>query len=110
MDRSRKIYLWKLIEEFPDEPELGLYYIRDFIAPRFVRTYLGLYISAIREGKTASSPEYYQDEIAALLPYLGRRKLLLYLVAYLPVPVARALRNLWRCVPNWVQSQLWRLD
>jgi len=108
MDRSSKIYAWKLIEKFPNEPELDRYYVRDFIAPRFVRTYLGLYISALREGKTASSPEYYRDEIAALLPYLRRRELLLYLVAHLPVPVARVLRKLWRCTPNWVQSQLRR--
>jgi GT2 family glycosyltransferase len=110
MDRSRKIYVQKLIEEFPDQPTVDRCYVRDWIAPRFVRTYLDLYISALREGESASRPEHYRDEIAALLPYLGRRKLLLYLIAHLPVPVARALRNLWRCVPNRVQSQLWRLD
>jgi len=108
MDRSRKSYLRKLIEEFPDEPRLGHYYVRDFIAPRFVHKYLDLYISALRQGNSASRPEHYRDEIAALLPYLRRRELLLYLVAHLPVPVAQALRKLWHCMPNRVQSQLRR--
>ena len=108
MDRSRKIYVQKLIEEYPDQPGLGHFYIRDYIAPRFVRVYLNLYSLSLRQGNTPSQPKYYRDEIAALLPYLRHRNLFIYLVAHLPVAVTKMLQKLWRRMPNWVQSQLWR--
>jgi len=38
MWKSREIYAQKLIEQFPDDPELVRYYVRDIIAPRFYRT------------------------------------------------------------------------
>jgi glycosyltransferase involved in cell wall biosynthesis len=34
---SRAIYARMLIERFPDDPDTGSYYVRDFIAPRFFR-------------------------------------------------------------------------
>jgi len=109
MDRSRKIYVQKLFDEFPDQPTVERYYVRDWIAPRFVRTYLELYLRSLWQGDVPSKPKYYRDEIAALLPYLRRPNLLICLVAHLPVLVVRVLQKLWRRTAHWVRSQLWRL-
>ena len=35
MWRSREIYAAKLAAEFPDDPDLSRFYVRDVIAPRF---------------------------------------------------------------------------
>jgi len=41
---SREIYAQKLIEGYPDEPELVRFYVRDIIAPRFFRAGQAEYI------------------------------------------------------------------
>lgn len=36
MDRSRRIFQQKLLDAFPDDPGTGSWYVRDYIAPRFL--------------------------------------------------------------------------
>jgi glycosyltransferase involved in cell wall biosynthesis len=108
MDRSRRIYVQKLFEEYPDRARFDRHYIRDSIAPRFVQTYLILYSLSLRESYLPSKPEHYRDQVAALFPYLRWPNPLIWLVAHLPVPVTRLLQRLWRPMPSWLQSPFWR--
>jgi glycosyltransferase involved in cell wall biosynthesis len=49
MAKSRMIYLDKLVSAFPDEKRTHTYYLRDAIAPRFVKTILADIIIASQE-------------------------------------------------------------
>ena len=40
MSKSRMVYFSKLIEDFPDQPELNSFWVRDLIVPRFKRILL----------------------------------------------------------------------
>jgi len=53
MSRSRFKYFVKLTEQFPDNPDRGLYFFRDCIAPRFGRAFLADAIKAT----TKKSPD-----------------------------------------------------
>lgn len=46
MSRSRFKYFRKLVELYPDNPERGLYFFRDCIAPRFGQTFLNEAVKA----------------------------------------------------------------
>jgi GT2 family glycosyltransferase len=47
MARSRALYFDKLSRDFPDEPNMARFYIRDHVAPRFTQTAMIELISAI---------------------------------------------------------------
>lgn len=51
MWKSREIFAQKLIDQFPDDPELVRYYVRDIIAPRFYRTALAEYYRHYPRGR-----------------------------------------------------------
>jgi len=61
MARSRIVYLRKLIEEYPDEPELDRYYIRDCLIPRFFPTIAWEYRRTLRMGTNADLRQCVQD-------------------------------------------------
>ncbi|MCL4433248.1 MAG: glycosyltransferase [Actinobacteria bacterium] len=50
MWKSGLVYAEKLIAEYPDNPSLQQFYVRDYIAPRFFRHYLGVYSSLLEQG------------------------------------------------------------
>jgi glycosyltransferase involved in cell wall biosynthesis len=76
MDNSLKYYIKKLLAAFPDDPWRGDYYVRDLIAPRFITTWLQMYVRASRY-KNYSKMREYAGEALALVPLLGtgRRKI-----------------------------------
>jgi hypothetical protein len=51
MWRSREIYASKLVEAFPDDPDLARFFVRDIIAPRFFRTGVDEYIRHLARGR-----------------------------------------------------------
>ncbi len=63
MSESRKIYANKLIKLFPDDPQMGRFWVRDCIAPRFYNTLLSLYIRSLNANEYESCLKTYQDMI-----------------------------------------------
>jgi glycosyltransferase involved in cell wall biosynthesis len=100
MERSRRIYIKKLMEAFPNSPEANTYYTRDLIAARFMNTYLFLYFQSLRFVKWQGQPQQFRSQIASLLPHQRRRSVALFMIAHLPVPIARQLRKVWRRLPG----------
>lgn len=49
MWKSGLVYAEKLITEYPDDPNLHKFYVRDYIAPRFFRYYLSVYSSLLEQ-------------------------------------------------------------
>lgn len=56
MSRSRFKYFVKLSQQYPDNPERGLYFFRDCIAPRFGRAFLADAVKATVK-RSADKPE-----------------------------------------------------
>lgn len=54
MSRSRFLYFMKLARDFPDQPRLGRFYLRDCLIPRFGR----FFVDEVIEAKKANSPQY----------------------------------------------------
>lgn len=49
MDRSRMIYAKKLVENYPDQPNLNYHWTSDVIIPRFVRHAINLYFLSLAQ-------------------------------------------------------------
>jgi glycosyltransferase involved in cell wall biosynthesis len=73
MDESRKIYIRKLLELLPDDPIKGIHYKRDFIVPRFARTYIHMYRQA-KERSDHLKMERMKDDLLNFLGPLMTRK------------------------------------
>ena len=71
LDKSQRYYIRKLIAEFPDDKWRGLYYVRDVIAPRFVKILLFMYLRAGRYKNYGKMREYAWD----IWPLIGRLRL-----------------------------------
>ena len=83
MDHSLRYYIKKLLATFPDDPWRGDYYARDIIAPRFITTWLQMYVRASRYKNYAKMREYAREALA-LVPLLGiRPRGLIYSVTFL---------------------------
>lgn len=69
MARSRMVYFRKLVETFPDEPDLGQFWARDIIAPRFARTLAAEFLRASRSGQAGLMAQVLSNlhEVAGLL-------------------------------------------
>jgi glycosyltransferase involved in cell wall biosynthesis len=80
MDNSLRYYIKKLLAAFPDDPWRGCYYARDMIAPRFITTWLQMYVRASRYHNHAKMREYAREALA-LVPFLGARHRLIYSIA-----------------------------
>jgi len=68
-DTSLKRYTQKVINLFPDDKWRGIYYAADLIAPRFIRTWVTLYMRAARYKDHRKMREYAREAIR-LLPHL----------------------------------------
>lgn len=58
---SRRIYWEKLINNYPDKPEVNQFYVRDRIAPRFFKYALNEYIRGIKSNDYDLCAESYTD-------------------------------------------------
>lgn len=74
---SRRTYMRKLMQRFPDEPETGRFFVRDLIAPRF----FGAMLTDTRKAILGGTAEQQQEAVATLRELSGylpsRRRLLL---------------------------------
>lgn len=70
MNKSRPIYMQKLIESFPNDPWRGCYYVRDYLAPRVIRTWLHSYVHAFRY-RDYTGMRRHAWEALKLVPLLG---------------------------------------
>jgi len=73
MARSRMVYFQKLVEAYPDEPEMGLFWTRDVFAPRFFADLRWEVIVATRAGDRATVERAWKD-IQVIAPFLRRRQ------------------------------------
>ncbi len=72
MARSRMIYFRKLIEAFPDEPRLNLFWGRDVIGPRFMGLERNEFIQGSKTGDRQRVAQAWAD-IVAIMPVMRRR-------------------------------------
>jgi glycosyltransferase involved in cell wall biosynthesis len=72
MDNSLRYYIKKLLASFPDDPWRGDHYARDLLAPRFIHTWLQMYVRASRFKNYTKMREYAREALA-LVPLLGMR-------------------------------------
>lgn len=72
MVESLRIYSQKLIEAFPNDKWRGLYYRSDVLAPRFITTWIQMYVRASRYDDRAKM-RLYAREAARLVRYLRPR-------------------------------------
>jgi glycosyltransferase involved in cell wall biosynthesis len=79
-DDSLRYYIKKLLATYPDDPWRGHRYARDSLAPRFINTWIQMYIRASRYKNYDKMREYVRDAMA-LVPYLGLKRRLFYAVA-----------------------------
>jgi glycosyltransferase involved in cell wall biosynthesis len=70
MDNSLRYYITKLLAAYPDDPWRGRYYARDLLAPRFITTWLQMYVRASRYQNYAKMREYAWEALK-LVPLLG---------------------------------------
>jgi glycosyltransferase involved in cell wall biosynthesis len=83
MRRSATVYVQKLLENFETVQALHGNFVRDCIAPRFVKTLLVEYFRAVNR-KDFATMQLAIDSIVALLPHLQfRTRAMLWPVAYL---------------------------
>lgn len=108
MAQSRRTYMYKLIDEYPDQPGFGTFWIRDFIAPRFIANWLGEYENAIQSGDFGACREIALD--LERLAKLSGRNTLLRKVALLAHPeLFTRLRAKWSMMPGPVRHMGSRL-
>jgi glycosyltransferase involved in cell wall biosynthesis len=83
VNQSRRIYAQKLIDAFPNDPQTGIYWVRDCIAPRFFDNCLGVYLRSIRVGRWDQAVEMHNDMLRWSLLYdVGRKmRFRLYVMA-----------------------------
>jgi hypothetical protein len=83
MYQSAMLYAEKLIEQFPNEPIRSRYYVRDLIAPRFLRSALGYY----RRAAESRRPE----DLRRAISYIDRLTPMIRPRRQLPVRLLRPL-------------------
>lgn len=97
MERSREIYLKKLLKMFPDYPDRNEYFTRDLIVPRFIKTYLFLYVQSLQFPSAQGQPQRFRQQLLSLR--LRERSVILWALVSLPVPVMRQFQKIWRKMP-----------
>jgi glycosyltransferase involved in cell wall biosynthesis len=80
MSRSRMIYMQKLIDTFPDNPDKNLFYRRDCIAPRFSAFVLVDYVRGVRTGNR-KMVEAAIGDLRQILPYMRLKRRLIFTAA-----------------------------
>jgi glycosyltransferase involved in cell wall biosynthesis len=82
MGRSRMIYVRKLLEEFPDEPQRGRHFTRNVLVPRFFPWLVREYTLALRSGSEERIRTTLED-----LQFLARHRAWVGLVMGMLAPV-----------------------
>jgi glycosyltransferase involved in cell wall biosynthesis len=92
MEESLRIYSHKLLDAFPNDKWRGLYYRSRYIAPRFIRTWLQMYVRA-RRYKDRKKMRLYVREARSLVHYLRPRARLVMTIGLFFLPVVLAWRS-----------------
>lgn len=79
MSKSRMIYFHKLIEAYPNDPRLNLYWGRDAIGPRFFKILYSEFIEGSRLGDSPRTTKAWSDiqEVLPVMPRGVRRRMAL---------------------------------
>jgi glycosyltransferase involved in cell wall biosynthesis len=98
MARSRALYFEKLKRNFPDEPNMARFYIRDHVAPRFTKTAIVELISAITRMDRAAAKRSAEQirYFAKALP--ARRRLPAVMVSH--VLATSVMQAVYRSAPK----------
>ena len=105
MGVSRAAYARKLILQFPDDPDMTRYYIRDLIAPRFFRSTVSELRKAVKTGTKAEQAEAYRN-LRFITRHLARRKRIPLQMFVLPPLRFSGLRRLIMRYRNPLRSML----
>jgi glycosyltransferase involved in cell wall biosynthesis len=73
MAKSRRVYMRKLIDQFPDDPARVRYYRRDVIAPRFLPQFLAEYLIALKTDDEVHIQDCW-DHLIELTGYLPENR------------------------------------
>lgn len=71
MAKSRMIYFRKLIEAYPDEPRLGLFWGRDVIAPRFAAILRSEFLQGSKAGDWSRTRGAW-DDLKTVAPHMKK--------------------------------------
>ncbi len=82
MAKSRKIYMQKLIDSYPDDRHRNLHYRKHCIIPRFLQSNIIAYFQAFNTGDTKTMYARV-DDIKALLPYISIHGRIVLIIAML---------------------------
>lgn len=93
MGASRGIYARKLIAQFPNDPDLMRYYVRDMIAPRFFRSMAWELLKSVKSGTPAEQTEAFRN-LCYITGYLRLRTRIPLQVLMLPPLRIAPLRRL----------------
>lgn len=83
MEESLRYYGGKLIAMFPDDRWRGLYYRRDVIAPRIIRTWLQMYVRASRYRNSPKMKSYAREGRRYTRYLAPRQRVLMFWVLWL---------------------------
>jgi glycosyltransferase involved in cell wall biosynthesis len=93
MGVSRAAYARKLIAQFPDDPDMNRYYVRDLIAPRFFCSTVSELRKAVKKGTTREQNEAYRN-LRFITGYLRLRTRIPLQILMLPPLRIAVLRRL----------------
>jgi hypothetical protein len=101
MAKSRRIYMAKLIDLFPDDRHRGLRYLTHCIAPRFLRCHVFAYMQAFRV-KDIKQMRARINDIESLLPYFNIKHRIVIVIAVL-IMHSYWLASLASRSPKWLK-------
>lgn len=104
MARSRVRFFEKLVKEFPDQPDMMLFYVKNLIAPRFTKTAMVELINAVN-WKDRQRLDLAQSQIwqfSAPMP-TGRRLVFRSLAFLLSINL---VQSIYRSTPHFIRSRL----
>jgi hypothetical protein len=105
MGVSRAAYARKLIQQFPDDPDMTRFYIRDLIAPRFFRSTVSELRKAVKTGTKTDQAVAYRN-LRFITRHLARRTRIPLQMFVLPALRLAPLRRLVMRYRNPLRSML----
>ena len=80
MAKSRAIYMQKLVDMFPDDPDVNRYYRGDCIAPRFSTALMTDYLRGLRRSNRKLTDASTSD-LRRIVPYMRTRRRMVFRMA-----------------------------
>lgn len=99
MAESRRFYMNKLLETFPDNPEFGEFWVRDNIAPRFIKNWNAEYLVALQQRNNEACMQITHD-LQQLAELQNNQTLIRKLQLMTHPALYRMLRSGWQKIPR----------